>query len=182
MQFEPISVTLVIDVFLLLLIGVGPKIALVPFLQVTAGMDAKTTARVTRKMIVTAGSTALLLIVLGEFLTRLLHFSPAALAIAGGLILFVISATMILSRGDQAEADASLQSKDPMEVAATPLGVPYLLNPAGIVVLVPISAEAETIGLLAIVLGLLVVVIAIDVAVFRWANRVGEHIGAAACW
>ena len=32
------------DIFVLLLIGIGPKIALVPFLDVTAGMDAATKA------------------------------------------------------------------------------------------------------------------------------------------
>ena len=39
MDFKTIDVTLIIDIFLLLLIGIGPKIALVPFLELTAKMD-----------------------------------------------------------------------------------------------------------------------------------------------
>ena len=39
---ESLNATFVIDTFLLLLIGVGPKIALVPFLDVTAGMSEAT--------------------------------------------------------------------------------------------------------------------------------------------
>ncbi len=35
---ESLDATFVIDTFLLLLIGIGPKIALVPFLSVTADM------------------------------------------------------------------------------------------------------------------------------------------------
>jgi small neutral amino acid transporter SnatA (MarC family) len=70
----PLDVYVLIDIFLLLLIGVGPKIALVPFLEVTAGMDAATRARVTRTMLTTAGVVALILIVLGELLRKLLHF------------------------------------------------------------------------------------------------------------
>ena len=35
---ESLDAAFVIDTFLLLLIGIGPKIALVPFLTVTAGM------------------------------------------------------------------------------------------------------------------------------------------------
>jgi multiple antibiotic resistance protein len=58
----------VIDTFLLLLIGVGPKLALVPFLEVTASMDAKTRVQVTRKMLVTAGTAALTLVLRGELL------------------------------------------------------------------------------------------------------------------
>ena len=38
------------------------------------------------------------------------------------------------------------------------------------------SAEAGSAGHLAIVLALLAAVLAIDVAVFRWANRVSEHL------
>ncbi len=36
MKHTSVDVYLVIDTFLLLLIGVGPKIALVPFLEITA--------------------------------------------------------------------------------------------------------------------------------------------------
>jgi hypothetical protein len=35
----------IVDIFLLLLIGIGPKIALVPFLELTAEMDAGTKAQ-----------------------------------------------------------------------------------------------------------------------------------------
>jgi len=178
MQFSSIDIYVVIDTFLLLLIGIGPKIALVPFLEVTANMDAPTKARVIRKMITTAAVTALLLVVFGGILTRLLHFSPGALGIAGGLILFIISAYMILGPGDQETRHRTMTDKDPMQVAVFPLAVPYLLNPAGIVVLVTVSAEAQagSFGLLATVVGLLIVVIAIDVVVFRFANRVSAHL------
>jgi small neutral amino acid transporter SnatA (MarC family) len=57
-----------------------------------------------------------------------------------------------------------------------PLAVPYLLNPAGIVTLVTLSAEADSIAVVAVVLGLLAAVLALDVAVFRWANRVSDHL------
>ena len=177
MQFTSIDVYVIIDTFLLLLIGVGPKIALVPFLELTADLDTATKARVIRKMITTASVTALLLVVFGGVLTRLLHFSPGALGIAGGLILLVLSARMVLGTQDDTQ-QRSMAQEDPMELAVSPLAVPYLLNPAGIVVLVTISAEAEagSFGLLATVVGILVVVIAIDVVVFRFANRVSAHL------
>jgi hypothetical protein len=43
-------------------------------------------------------------------------------------------------------------------------------------VLVTISAEAQSIGLSAVVIGLLALVILLDVAVFHWATRVSEHL------
>lgn len=52
--------------------------------------------------------------------------------------------------------------------------MPYLLNPVGIVGLVTISAEANSISVFAVAIAILAVVLLIDVAVFRWANRVSS--------
>lgn len=40
-----------------------------------------------------------------------------------------------------------------MQVAVFPLAVPYLINPAGIVVLVTLSAEASSVAVFAVALG-----------------------------
>jgi MarC family membrane protein len=171
-----LDIYVVIDIFLLLLIGVGPKIALVPFLEVTSGMDKGTKAKVVRKMLVTASSVAVILVLLGEVLAKLLHFSTGSLSVAGGIILLIISVTMVLGPDDDETRQRQLASKDPLRLAVYPLAVPYLLNPAGIVVLVTLSADAGSIGHLAAVIAILALVLVIDVAVFRWANRVSEHI------
>lgn len=170
MEFESVDAGAVMDVLLLLLIGVGPKIALVPFLNVTAGMPAATKRRVIRKMVTTAAAVALLLLVLGGLLTRLLHFAVGALAVSSGIILLILAVSMVLGTSGPGQ-QADRKDEDPMRLAVYPLAVPYLLNPAGIVVLVTASAEAGTIGVFAIVLGALAVVIALDILVFRWAAR-----------
>ncbi|MBV9809592.1 MAG: MarC family protein [Solirubrobacterales bacterium] len=177
MDHRTIDLALVIDTFLLLLIGIGPKIALVPFVETTAGMDSATKARVVRKMLVTASVVAVLLIFLGELLARLLHFSTGSLSIAGGIILVIIAVSMVL-RSDDPHHGPVGEERDPMRVAVFPLAIPYLLNPAGIVMLVTISAEADSVAVVALVLGLLVVVLALDVAVFRWANHVSQRMDA----
>ena len=176
MEFESVSAAAVIDIFLLLLIGVGPKIALVPFLEVTADMPAATRGRIVRKMLTTAAVVAVVLLVLGGLLTRLLHFSPGALSVSSGIILLIIAVSMVLGPHDTDSERRSLEGKDPMQLAVFPLAVPYLLNPAGIVVLVTASAEAGSLGVFAVVIGALACVIALDVVVFRWANRVSEHL------
>jgi small neutral amino acid transporter SnatA (MarC family) len=175
MDHTSIDIYLVIDTFLLLLIGIGPKIALVPFLEVTAGIDSATRALVIRKMLTTAGVVGVILVGLGELLARLLHFSTGSLSIAGGIILVIIAVTMVLGTADPRESQA-IKGQDPMRIAVFPLAIPYLLNPAGIVTLVTLSAEADSVAVFAMVLGLLGVVLALDVAVFRWANRVSDHL------
>jgi multiple antibiotic resistance protein len=176
MELESLNWTFVIDTFLLLLIGIGPKIALVPFLEATRQMPQVIQRRVLRKMLTTAATVALLLLVLGGLLTRLLHFSPGALGVASGIILLIIAGTMVLGRGDGDHDGHSAEGSDPMQVAVFPLAVPYLLNPVGIVVLVTASAESASLAVFAVVLGILILVLALDVIVFRWAVQVSNHL------
>jgi multiple antibiotic resistance protein len=132
---------LVIDTFLLLLIGIGPTIALVPFLEATAAMTDATKALVVRKMLITAGMTAVILEGLGELMARLLHFSTGSLSIAGRIILVIIAVTMVVGSADT-QHSAAIEGRDPLEIAVFPLAIPFLLNPAGIVTLVTPAAEA----------------------------------------
>jgi small neutral amino acid transporter SnatA (MarC family) len=176
MKFESVDAAWAIDIFLLLLIGIGPKIALVPFLDATAGMPAATRAQVVRKMLTTAATVAILLLVLGGLLTRLLHFSPGALGIASGIVLLIIAVSMILSSHEPKGDASQLTGDDPMRLAVFPLAVPYLLNPAGIVALVTVSAEAASAAVYGVVAAALAVVIVIDGLVFTWANRVSAHL------
>ena len=164
-----------IDTFLVLLIGIGPKIALVPFVEITASLDPAAKQRVLRKMLTTAAAVAVVLMVLGELLRALLHFTIGSLSIAGGVILLVLAVWMVLgpaaSSSHRTEAE-----KDPMQLAQFPLAVPYLLNPVGIVGLMTISAEAKSLSVFAVEFGILVFVLLLDVVVFRWANRVSEKL------
>jgi multiple antibiotic resistance protein len=178
MELESLNATFVIDTFLLLLIGIGPKIALVPFLEATKEMPEAIKRRVLRKMLVTAATVAGLLLVLGGLLTRLLHFSPGALGVASGIILLIIAVTMVLGQHDANGSQHPVDDQDPMRVAVFPLAVPYLLNPAGIVVLVTASAEASSLAVVAVTVGILVVILALDVAVFRWAVQVSNRLDA----
>jgi multiple antibiotic resistance protein len=178
MKLESLDAAFVIDTFLLLLIGIGPKIALVPFLDTTREMPEATKRRVVRKMLTTAATVAVLLLVLGGLLTRLLHFSPGALGVASGIILLIIAVTMVLGQHERSDSSPPAEDQDPMRVAVFPLAVPYLLNPAGIVVLVTASAEASSVAVLAVVVGILAVILALDIAVFRWAVRVSNHLDA----
>jgi small neutral amino acid transporter SnatA (MarC family) len=165
-----------VDLLLLLLIGIGPKIALVPYLDATAALDDATKARVTRKMLTTAAVISFVLVVFGEILTRLLHISTGALTIAGGIVLFAIAVSMIRGPADASSPNVHAPPPDPMRLAMFPLAVPYLVNPAGFVVLVTASGDAGSVGHLGAVIGLVALVLVFDVVVFRLANRLSAHL------
>ncbi len=90
----------ILDILILLLIGMGPKVALVPFLDLTADMDTEMRKKVANRMVRTATTVALVLVVLGAFLMKLLHFSEPALYIAGGIVFLLVALRMLAEAGD----------------------------------------------------------------------------------
>ena len=180
MSFENIDFYLIFDLFILLLIGMGPKIALVPFLDLTQEMDADTKRKVARRMVTTAVSTALILALLGWFLMRLLHFTPGAANIAGGIVLLLLALHMLVSPGKEDHHEEA-SGRDAMQMALYPLAVPYLLNPAGIAVLVIASGDAafgetNTLVMLVILVVLVLLMGLIDWLVFANIDKLTRHL------
>lgn len=153
----------------------GPKIALVPFLELTQGMEADTQKQVANRMVQTAVTTALFLVVLGWFLMRLLHFTPGAANIAGGIVLLLLSLNMLVSPGKTDHAEKA-NNRTPMQMAVYPLAVPYLLNPAGIAALVIASDDADSVFYGLVLIGLVLLIGALDFAVFRNMDKLAKHL------
>lgn len=175
MNFENIDFYLVFDLFILLLIGMGPKIALVPFLDLTREMDVDTQRKVAQRMVQTGVTTALILAVLGWFLMRLLHFSAGAANIAGGIVLLLLALHMLVSPGKEDHHEKA-SGRDAMQMALYPLAVPYLLNPAGIAAIVIASSEVDSVLMAVILLVLVLIVGALDWLVFRNMDKLAEHL------
>jgi len=175
MNLEGIEFYIIFDLFILLLIGMGPKIALVPFLDLTGDLDGETQKKVAKKMVVTGVSTALLLVFLGWFLMRLLHFSPGAANIAGGIVLMLLALHMVVSPAKEDHHEKAA-GRELMQMALYPLAVPYLLNPAGIATLVISSSEINSLAYLLIVVGLVLLVGAIDWLVFTNMDKLAKHL------
>jgi small neutral amino acid transporter SnatA (MarC family) len=165
MDFSLINFALVAKLLLLLLIGMGPKIALVPFLEKTKTFDAETQRAVGRKMVVTAVVTALVLFAFGALLMQLLHITGGAVAVAGGIILATLAIDMVHGPGKKIVEDVEVL-EDPHRLAVYPLAVPYLLNPVGITILIIASGEIVSFASAALVVGLILLVGAFDYVLF----------------
>ena len=175
MNWDSIDVYLVFDLFMLSLIGMGPKIALVPFIDLTKDMDSETQRKVAQRMVQTGVTTALILAVLGWFLMRLLHFSSGAANIAGGIVLLLLALHMLVSPGKDDHHEKAT-GRDAMQMALYPLAVPYLLNPAGIAALVIASSEVDSILMGVILVGLVLLVGVIDWVLFRNMNKLAKYL------
>ncbi|MFN2137316.1 MAG: MarC family protein, partial [Candidatus Promineifilaceae bacterium] len=158
----------VFELFMLLLIGIGPKIALVPFLELTADLPKETQVAVANKSVRTAITWALILVLLGWFLMLLLHFSTGSVLVAGGIVLLLLALHMLVSGAHEESEFVKLHGhKDPMEMALYPLAVPYILNPVGIAVLVIASSQIGNILDVVILVVLVLLVGLIDLLLFR---------------
>jgi small neutral amino acid transporter SnatA (MarC family) len=175
MNLGEIDFYLIFDLFMLLLIGMGPKIALVPFLDLTKGMDADTQKKVARRMVQTGVTTALILVFFGGLLMKLLHFSPGAANIAGGIVLLLLALHMLVSPGKEDHHEKA-SGRDPMKMALYPLAVPYMLNPAGIAVLVIYSSDISSVVMLAILVALVLIMGALDWYVFSNMDKLAKHL------
>jgi small neutral amino acid transporter SnatA (MarC family) len=175
MNWENIDFYLVFDLFILLLIGMGPKIALVPFLDLTKDMEGDLQRKVAQRMIRVAVTTALILAVLGWFLMRLLHFSSGAANIAGGIVLLLLALHMLVSPGKDDHHDIA-SGRDAMQMALYPLAVPYMLNPAGIAAIVIASSEVNSVLMGIVLIGLILIVGVLDWVIFSNMDKLAKHL------
>jgi small neutral amino acid transporter SnatA (MarC family) len=176
MTLFEIDIWQLLDILILLLIGMGPKVALVPFLGATADMDTETRKKVASRMVGTATVVALVLLVLGAFLMRLLHFTEPALYIAGGIIFLLVALRMLAAAGDEDDGHEPVSGDDAMKLANYPLAVPYLLNPAGITLLIVFSGALDSWLMLGIMVVLVLLVAALDLLIFRNLDRIAKHL------
>lgn len=175
MDFSEINFALAINMLLLLLIGMGPKVALVPFLEKTKTMDAEAQRAVGRRMVVTATVTALILFATGWLLVRMLHITGGAVAVAGGIILALLAIRMASGPGDEVVVEDAHLPVDPERIAVYPLAVPYLLNPVGITVIILASGKVISLESAGLVAGLILFVGAFDYLVFSNIDRLAKR-------
>jgi multiple antibiotic resistance protein len=165
-----------LDIFLPIFIGMGPIKVLLVYMALTKDSGPALQRKVARKTILTATIIAILLLVAGAFIMKLLHFTPGALTIAGGLILLILALNIVLSPVEKKEETGPVSEEALMSMAIYPLAIPLLLNPVGIVSLTVFSAEVQGLLQLGVLIILVLVVAAIDLGVFLISHRLYKYL------
>ena len=181
MDETSITVAGTVDTFLVLLIGIGPKLALVPFVEITASLDAATKRRVQRQMMITAATVALILMLLGELLRALLHFTVGSLSIAGGIILFLVALDMV--RGASYVPTGGSRDQE-TSIAIYPLAIPKIAGPGTMLTVVLLTDDHRfdfiqlslTMGVLAVVLALTLGILLLAAPISRLIGNAGANI------
>ncbi|MEJ2737127.1 MAG: MarC family protein [Anaerolineae bacterium] len=130
--------------------------ALVPFLDATADVDSDTRKMMARQMVRTATTVAM----------TQMHFKPDPHTKTRGIVWILLARTKQSEADHQEDSTQNLSQHSAEDMALYPLAVPYLLNPAGITLLVIFSGAIDSWLMLAIMVILVLLVAAFDWLVF----------------
>ena len=164
------------EVALVMFVGMGPVKVLVYYLTAIHDATPALARRVALRAVATATLTALSLLLAGALIMQLLHFSTGALIIAGGIVLLAYGIQTVLDTTPINEADAPPTESLLKRLAIYPMGIPLILNPAGIAAVIIFSAEAASFGDLGALAGVILAIAVLDVVVLWLARPIGSRI------
>ncbi len=166
-----------VDVIVILLITIGPLKALIVYATLTGGADAALRRQIAFRTVIVATIVALLFVVAGEFILKVLHISLPALKIAGGIILMLFAIGMVMGGGHGNEDGAPRAIT--IDVAIYPLAMPMMATPQGLVAITALTA-ATTTRLQILAIGLIVVgIMVFNLICLLLADRIIKALGPA---
>ena len=118
--------------------------------------------------------------VIGALLFRLLHFSESALVVASGIVLLAYGIEVILRAEPASRRHPPPDESELMRRAIFPMGVPLILNPAGIAATTIFSAEATGLDQLGVLVAIVLGIALLDLVVLVVARPIGPRLPAEA--
>lgn len=156
-------------------IGIAPT-----FLAVTDGLSDRYRREVALRACLIAGAILIGAALGGDWLLRQLGITLPAFRIAGGLLLFAVAFEMVLGlRMQRASKDAEQAAEEHLHnMAAFPLAIPLLAGPGAITATILLAGQAAYRPVwLAVLCGVIVLAMALCMAAFLAAGRIGKLIG-----
>jgi hypothetical protein len=101
----------------------------------------------------------------------------AALTIIGGLILLLLALDMVMGSHSGGEG---AEHKDPLSIAISPLAIPLMLNPLGIVAQVVLSASITDMVVAGVIIVMVLVIALIDLSAMSVSDRFAAYLSTAA--
>lgn len=119
-----------------------------------------------------AGIVLVAFVFVGDWLLAALHLSEPALAISGGLILFLIALRMVFPAHANGGDDSDYEG-DPLIV---PLAIPMIAGPAALATVLLAARQAEA---QAALVGAIVIAVTVNTGVLLFAERLAQLFGKA---
>ena len=164
------------EIAVVMFVGMGPIKVLVYYLDAIHDAPPALGRRVALRAVLTAAVTAFGLLIAGALLFRLLHFSEPALVVASGIVLVAYGIEVILRAEPASHRHPPPTEETLLRRAVFPMGVPLILNPAGVAAATIFSGAATSpsdLGALALIV---VAIAALDLVVLLVVRPIGPRL------
>ncbi len=162
--------------FLILLTTVDPIGTLTLYLAVIVRVPESERFRVAVRAVAYAAGILVVFIVAGQIFLTSIGIRMESFELAGGLILFMFGVQMVFGTG-AATAGAVEEGHD---IAVFPLAIPSIANPGSILAVVTMTDNRQfSIVEQAMTTGLLLLVLGLTLAMLAQADRIGRRLGKA---
>ncbi len=160
-----------VEIFVLLLVTVGPTKAAIVHLGLTKTADAALKRAIAFRAVTISAVVCVIFALVGAGILAGLKISVEAMLIAGGAILFVFALNMVIAEEKEAAPDAPPPVPS-MDIAAFPLAVPLMASPQGLVAIVAIEATLNSVVESLIFVGVILSVMAINLGFLLGADKI----------
>lgn len=166
-----------LDILLIVYICTNATKALIVFGRFAPAMDAALRRRVALTAVGVATFICLLFAAIGRTLLFAFHISPAALAIAGGIVLLTVALKLVGGHADgPAKPDAAPARAPGIGLATYPLALPLMASPHGLVAIVSLAGSGSLVQA-AMTSAAILVVMATNLLVLVYAGKVLAALG-----
>jgi multiple antibiotic resistance protein len=131
------------SIFLLLFITLGPIKTILHFQQLTAGSEPATLRTAAVRATLAATAVVILLFVVGKLVLEKWGVSLPAVALTGGIILFLLSLQVMLNSPESASPQGSPPQATSGAMLISRLVIPTIITPPGIVSILALSVLSE---------------------------------------
>jgi multiple antibiotic resistance protein len=170
---DTISLGMVFTAFFLML---GPVKIVVPFAQVTAGMEESAAVKVALRAIGFAVIIGIVAAFIGQRTLVSWEISLPALHLAAGIILFLVSLRSMLALYAPAQDTANSKTPHP-NPALSPLAFPTILSPYGIAILILFLVISRNVVNDLYIFGIFLIVMLLNLATMRFARAIVRYGG-----
>jgi len=151
------------NLFIIFFVTLGPLKIIPVFIQLTRNASRQLRTQLAFRSTLIATIVLLLVVIVGQNLIRVWQIQLPALMIAGGLLLSLVSARLLLAQYEAKTQQTAPPEQPDIALAITPLAFPTILPPFGIAIALTLMIVAVQIGFRPIaVIGLLLLVMALN--------------------
>ncbi len=155
-------------------VGVLPQ-----YITLTSELDHEELKSTTKKAVITAGITLIIVSLIGSFVLQFFQITLSAFKIAGGLILFKIAIDMIYARLVQSMMSQHERKEGAAkeDVSIFPLAIPLIAGPGSITTVVMLENKASSLTEHLFLIAALTTCIAMLYIVLTLAKKISYYLG-----